>query len=199
MARRAIARPGEALELFVEQSLQQMLAKGLLGIAPACGSVHRHRSYHSRDRDDVITFDVCLEVRRLGATEPFLLWIWECKDLTHAVAVDEVEEFHAKLEEIGVHRAKGTMVSTSGFQKGAFSVAKAKGIGLVQITSRGVLRHLLEVVDTRGRENAGPRIGEVGDWTGNPVRALSSYGDMVHSIDGYILSEMAQFRNQGLV
>src|SRR5215211_6834078 len=62
-------------------------------------------------------------VRRPDAPEPWLVWICECKDEARPVAGDEVEEFASKLQQIGVHGVKGTIVSRNGFQQSAVKSA----------------------------------------------------------------------------
>ena len=48
-----------------------------------------HGKIHSRDRGSRISFDVVVEVSRKGASGPFLYWLWECKDYTRPIQVNE--------------------------------------------------------------------------------------------------------------
>ena len=69
-----------------------------------------------------------------NATDPFFLWIWECKDYSSPIPVNELEEFHSKLEQIGADNTKGTMITSNGwFQSGALNYARSKRIGLVRM------------------------------------------------------------------
>ena len=88
--------------------------------------------------------DVSLELYRRGASKPYLVWIWECKDYRHRVPVDDVEEFHTKLEQIGLHKTKGTIVCRNGFQASTIRVAEAYGISLARILPDGSIIRLME-------------------------------------------------------
>ncbi len=95
-------------------------------------------------RGKSITFDLAVEVRRVGATDPFFVWILECKNYVTRVPVDDVEEFHAKLEQVGADRTKGTVITPVGFDPGAVEFAKAQGIGLCRYIPDGSLVYLME-------------------------------------------------------
>lgn len=57
-----------------------------------------------------------------------------------------MEEFTSKLQQIGVHGAKGTVASREGFQEGAVTFAKSKKIGLLRLLPDGRTIRLLEAV-----------------------------------------------------
>jgi hypothetical protein len=141
-------RSGEALEIQVKRMLELDLQGDKLGLAPGSVQLFHHKAYFSKDRDSDIIFDIVIEVRRPGTSEPWLIWIWECKDESRRVAVDEVEEFASKLQQIGVHGVKGTMASRNGFQEGAVQYAKLKRIGLLRQLADGSIIRLLEAVRT---------------------------------------------------
>jgi hypothetical protein len=141
-------RSGEALEIQVKRMLEFDLQEGKLGLTPGNSQILHHKAYFSKDRDSDIVFDIVIEVRRPDASEPWLVWIWECKDEARPVAVDEVEEFASKLQQIGVHGVKGTMASRNGFQEGAVKYAKSKRIGLLRQLADGSTIRLLEAVRT---------------------------------------------------
>lgn len=139
---------GTAYELEVAQALEEDLASGRFGLIPSRANVRRRPSYFSRDRQKDIVFDVSVEVFREGASQPYWIWVWECKNYDHVVPVDDAEEFHAKLDQIGADRTKGTMISPKGFAKGTVEYARAKGIGLWRYVPAGSLLCLME--DSRG-------------------------------------------------
>ncbi len=131
--------PGLDFELLVMRMISRSLQAGALGISPVNAKIYHHKDYYSIERHAPIIFDIAIEVFRKGATEPFLIWIWECKNYTRPVPVDDVEEFHAKLQQIGSDRTKGTIVSTATFQSGSLAYAKTHGIGLARIIkSKGI-------------------------------------------------------------
>ena len=117
-------------ERLAMKLVRKELCKGNLGLDPKLAKIRYKPAYFSRDRKKEIIFDFSIEVRRNGAVLPFLIWIWECKNYTHRVPVDDVEEFHAKLEQVGADKTKGSMITRLGFDKGSSEFAVSKGIGL---------------------------------------------------------------------
>ena len=124
---------GKALEQEVFETLRGMLVAGRLPFHPEAGLVRLHPAYYSRDREKEIIFDVSIEVTVPGATDPFLLWVWECKDYGHAIPVKIVEEFHSKLEQIGADGTKGTIVTRGTYQESTIKLAAAKKMGLARL------------------------------------------------------------------
>ena len=135
---------GRDFELEMLRRVKQRFASGDYGIDPSCVKFFHQKAYYSPERGSNIVVDVSVEIYRRGAKEPYLVWIWECKDYKDRVPVDDVEEFHAKLGQIGVHRTKGTIVSRKGFQKSALAFAKFHGIGLARVYPDDTLVRLTE-------------------------------------------------------
>lgn len=135
---------GSEYESEVAEAVEDELEKGDLGLNPANAKVLRKPSYFSRDRNKPIVFDVSIEVRHKGATEPYWIWVLECKNYSHNVPVDDVEEFHAKLEQVGADRTKGTIITPIGFEQGAIEYARSKGMGLWRYIPQGSLVRLME-------------------------------------------------------
>jgi hypothetical protein len=123
---------GRDFEQLVLSSLQQCLESHKLGLVPGSCRLRRNRAYYSKQRDADIITDIAIEIYMEGATEPHIIWVWECKDHADPLPVRYVEEFHAKLQQIGADRTKGTMVTRNGFQAGALAFAKSNGIGLAR-------------------------------------------------------------------
>ena len=135
---------GADYEKEVADMVESELKRGTLGIDPNLGRVIRKPSYFSRDRRRNIIFDVSIEVYRKGMDNPYWIWIWECKNYSHSVPVDDVEEFHAKLSQVGADRTKGTMITPIGFDSGSLEFARSKGIGLWRWVPQGSLISLME-------------------------------------------------------
>ena len=91
-----------------ERFVQQVMAS-LVGV-----TVHHKRVYTGRLSHRDIEIDVSFNYDVAGAD---LLFLVECKCYRHAVPVNDVEEFHSKIDDIGAH--KGILVTTKGFQDGA--------------------------------------------------------------------------------
>ena len=108
-------------ELLVK-SLYELLLKD-----KAVEVYHRRKLFGKRTQQKH-EIDLSFSFTKIGIN--FLVLI-ECKCYAKNVGVDDIVEFAYKLRDIGAH--KGIMVSTRGFQKGVFKVAKAEGIALVKI------------------------------------------------------------------
>jgi hypothetical protein len=189
-----MAKGGEPFEIKVKERLESELQSGKLGIMPECAKVFHHKSYFSQQRNKSIVVDVVIELYREGADTPYLLWVWECKDYTHKVPVDDVEEFHAKVEQIGQHKTKATIVCRNGFQGGAVTYAQNIGIGLVRMVPDGSLIRLQEAV----RPDRIPRRLVELMLTQEPTEVffnsaffgLLSSGEGVNSLSEMIMSEI---------
>lgn len=143
---------GSQYENQVADAVEAELAAGNYGLDPALAAVRRKPAYFSRDRNKGIVFDVSIELTRKGGATPYWIWVWECKNYAHSVPVDDVEEFHAKLSQIGANRAKGTMITPVGFDSGGVEFAKSKGIGLWRFVPPGSMVLIME--DSRGVADA---------------------------------------------
>lgn len=139
---------GLAYELEVVKAIEFEIDQGNLGLAPLQAKVVHKPSYFSRDRNKPIIFDVSIEVTRRGASVPYWIWVWECKNYSHKVPVDDAEEFHAKLEQVGADKTKGAIITPVGFDQGTLDYALSKGIGLWRYIPQGSLVCLVE--DSRG-------------------------------------------------
>jgi len=130
--------PWQAFEAEVAGYIQKALDGRELGIDNGKARVTPKYPLFSRDRESNIIFDVALQVfSALDSTTPVFVWLWECKNYpSHRVTVDEVEEFHSKITQVGAH--KGTMVTRMGFQSGAIAFAKSRGIGLMTLNKQRV-------------------------------------------------------------
>jgi hypothetical protein len=128
MARREA--PWRCFEDEVYHAVERAVASGFL---PFNGTtkVRRGAEYPVPSSGSTVKIEVSLEAFRQEATEPFLIWLWECKHKgTREVEVGDVRELHSKIQEIGVGRAKGSLVTTNGFQNGAIKLAQSLGISL---------------------------------------------------------------------
>jgi hypothetical protein len=144
---------GRELELIGKRALEVELLGGKLGIDPRAASVHWHKAYASSAGRPPIVVDVALEICREPGVPPYLVWIWECKDYKRLVPVDDVEEFHGKLEQLGVNRTKGTIICRNGFQTGALRTAEHWGIGLARLLPDRSIHRLIERFRVPTRES----------------------------------------------
>jgi Zn-dependent peptidase ImmA (M78 family) len=123
---------GNALERRVYDLLQAEIDADRFWAKKENCKVFWKKGYHSKDRADDIVFDVSVEVYLPGAKEYSLLVLVECKNYAHAVPVNDVEEFFAKVQQVAAANAKSVIASTASFQLGARTFAKSKGIGLIR-------------------------------------------------------------------
>lgn len=126
-------QPGLALEQRVHAYFREEIAAGRFLGRPDCCKILHHKGYYSRDRRADIIFDVAIECCLPGHNKPSLIWLFECKDYGRRVAVSEVEEFFAKVQQVAPAKGKAVMVTTQAYQRSAVEFAEAKGIGLVRI------------------------------------------------------------------
>jgi hypothetical protein len=174
---------GTSYELKVRTLVEAQINNGSFGIDPKLAKVRHKPPYYSQDRKKDILFDVSIELYRKGVALPYWIWIWECKDYNHPVPVDDVEEFHAKLDQVGADRTKGTMITPIGFDTGGVEFARTHGIGLWRWIPPGSPCSLME-----GRETG------VGELT---TRGLTEpdTGNLPPAPDLYALTTDGQFLN----
>jgi hypothetical protein len=113
--------------------VQKWLKSGQLSVNAARAKAYRKRSYYSEPRKANIEFEIAIEAFDEGATEPSLVWVWECKDHGNSerrVDVSDIEALNDKVDQLGRSRFKASLVTTHGFQSGALERAKSCGISL---------------------------------------------------------------------
>lgn len=143
-------------------------------------TVHHQRTYTGRVSGRDINVDVSFDYYVGGAR---LLFLVECKCYRHKVTIDEIEEFHSKIDDIGAHR--GIMVTTVGFQDGAVRTAQGRGIALALLTKAGQPGELRYVVMSAGAPRSVPE--HEGFWQGNLRGPLDRYEG------GFRFETMGQF------
>src|SRR2546422_1033434 len=98
---------GLSFEIEVFETIKKDITEGKLGLIPHSCKVFHQKGYYSRDRLSKIITDVSIEVYMAAARRESILWVWECKDYSSPVPASDIEEFHAKLEQIGADKTKG--------------------------------------------------------------------------------------------
>jgi len=134
------------------EMLTQEIWQELLGVS---GTRAWHQmEYKGRISGRSIKVDVSFTVDVAGAT---ILVAIECKHYPRRVGVGEIEEFSAKMADIGAH--KGIVVTTVGYQRGAIKSAEGRGIALAILAPRETQIRLQYVL--RSREAAGGEKGSM--------------------------------------
>lgn len=112
--------------------------------------IRRKAKYYSRDREAQIECEISVEKYLANpdmCDKPSVIVVIECKDYSGAISVDDVEEFHAKLQQIGADNTKGIMITRNGwFQKSTLSYANAKGIALARILPDDQVHYVMHMM-----------------------------------------------------
>lgn len=143
---------GDAFEDEIYSLLRRELENGRLGIDANSAQIYQKKAYYSRDRETDVVVDIAIEVWPPGAENYSLLWVCECKDYDSSIAVDEVEEFKAKLDQIAGKNVKGVFATRRAFQKGALNYARNQGIGLVRVMPEGQVSWIIHMAITEPLE-----------------------------------------------
>lgn len=123
------------------ESFVQRVIESLVSV-----DVFHGKEYEGRITGRKIKVDVSFVLRIAGGAS--LLVLVECKHYGHRVPVDDVEEFHSKLDDIGAQ--KGILVTTVGFQEGAVKAARGRRIALALLTTASQPGEIKYVVNRLG-------------------------------------------------
>ncbi len=177
---------GAKLEEEVFNAVTKLINDGSFPFQASQCKVYSHKKYFSRDRGAFIDTDVSVEIFIGGASDPFFVWIWECKNYGKAIPVDDLEEFHAKLEQIGADNTKGTMITSDGhFQTGSIHYARSKKIGLARLLPNEQVEFLMYLIT--------PDMMESIISGNNYFRALTQRAYRAIMQDTFITDENGQF------
>lgn len=126
---------GDKFERLMYIELKHLLEDGKLLVSPENTAIFLGKKYYSLQRQDYIQMDITIEkFYEKDSRCPSIILVFECKDYNGSIPVDDVEEFHAKLQQIGADNTKGFIITRNGrFQRSAISYAKANGIALAKI------------------------------------------------------------------
>lgn len=152
----------------------------------------RKPKYYSKDRDANIICDISVEKYmedpdRNSSLRPAIIVVIECKDYAGSIPVDDVEEFHTKLQQIGADNTKGIMITHTGsFQKSALTFARSKGIALVRLLPDDQASYILHMMHHLSYSN----LSVGGRTAAEIIRALtkkdyqSTEGERFYSLTG---------------
>ncbi len=140
---------GKEFEEIVFNIITKLIKSNQFMLSEPYVKVLHNAKYYSKDRESHIICDISVEKYLEDpdtntALHPSIIVVIECKDYSGSVPVDDVEEFHSKLQQIGADNAKGIMVShTGGFQRSALNYAQSKGIALARILPNEQVSYVL--------------------------------------------------------
>lgn len=104
---------------------------------PELCKIYKKKKYKCKIREDVIEFDIVLEVFRQGRALPHFYVVFECKNRQRSLEEDHITPFSSKLYRIFPHAAKGVIVVSSRLQSGAENFARNNKIGIVKYNEHG--------------------------------------------------------------
>lgn len=158
MDRKKTKNTGAAFEEEVFKLISEIVNKNEFMVSNPNVRIRKKPRYYSKDRDAEIEFDVSVE-KYLGNPDenknmrPSIIVIIECKDYSSNIPVDDVEEFHAKLQQVGADNTKGMMITQKGcFQRSALNYAESKGIALARMLPDDQVVFLLALIDNKKLE-----------------------------------------------
>ena len=123
---------GDKLEAQIYSLFDAEISNGRFFAKEENCEIYARKGYYSRDRKKKIVFDVSIEIRLPGHDDYSILILIECKNYNHPVPVDDVEEFHSKIQQVAGANGKGIVASTNSFQESVFNFCESKGIGLLR-------------------------------------------------------------------
>lgn len=135
-------KKGTDFELRVFDAVKNALGNDGFIIGGNKIEVYHQKGYYSNDRKADIIIDISVEKFLPEFEEPSLIAFIECKCYKKRVSVDDMEEFATKLRQISNFNVKGMMVTTVGFQKGAFEYGKSKNIALALLNEDNIIQYL---------------------------------------------------------
>lgn len=130
---------GDLLEAQFHQYLLDEKAQGRLvfeAYAPQSCEIFRKKKYACNERE--IEFDLVIEVRRTGRTEPHAYVVFECKNYSGAVREPEVINFSMNVSRAFGHKGTAVLVITSRLQPSAFSFADSAGVAVFKFDENGL-------------------------------------------------------------
>lgn len=132
---------GDAFEKRVYDIISNLLSQNEFPANCRYSVVHHKHKLRSKETSKDIIFDVVVETTMPNSTNSSMIYIIECKDYKRMVSVDRIRNLAHQMEEVGAQ--KGYIFSTSGFQSGAYDIAKTRHIGLVKVSENNALDWIL--------------------------------------------------------
>lgn len=131
---------GLSFEQRAFRLLECLVVDGKLGVIPHCSKIFHRKPYHSRDRNSDIVFDISIEITLPSATQCSFLWLWECKDYSGSIPVNDVEEFNSKILQVAGLNVKGGIITPNALQRAAFDYAASRKLSVIRILPRNLVR-----------------------------------------------------------
>lgn len=134
---------GNSFETTVFKYLEAELKKDNLFVPHKTSKIFQKKAYFSKDRQNNIITDISIETSISKATDYSLLTLIECKDYSHNIPVDDIEEFHSKVQQISGDNVKAIFATTAALQKSALEYAKSKKIAIIRFLPANQVRWVI--------------------------------------------------------
>ncbi len=130
-------KKGDDFELQMFEMINTMIVEEKLPINCKYSKVYMKKAYYSSKRQSNIIVDISIECTMPEEEKPSTYVMIECKNYSHAVPVNDVEEFYAKTQQITGLDVKAIMLVSTSLQKGALNYAQSMGIRVMRIRPGG--------------------------------------------------------------
>jgi len=191
-------KKGDIFEDEVYEFFKGHILSGDYFLNPDKCKFYKQKGYYSHSRQKDIKFDITIEVHAKNEKNLALLLVIECKNLSHPVDVDDVEEFNSKLAQISGHNVKGIMFTKIGYRSGAFTYAASSliSIALARLLPENQIDWVLErtpkAVSPKERSIAAKNevlnALTVKDYRGQSEAIFGAYKDIYTSLFSEILN-----------
>lgn len=123
---------GDSFEDVIYKYLVQEIDSGRLPFRKDSCKVFKKKKYYSKDRGSDIEFDVVIEVYFPGTQDCSLIYIFECKNYSSSVGVEQVESFYMKAEQVAGAKSKLVLATKGPIQRAARAFALSRGMGVLR-------------------------------------------------------------------
>lgn len=130
-----MSNKGLDYENFAYHFFSNLINQGFFSFPSSQCKLTPQKTFYSKDREKNIFFDLVLEIFLPFQEDPFLIFIIECKNYSHKVPVDDIEEFASKIDQIRYLKIHPILITTVGFQSGGLTFSKNRGITLWKVTN----------------------------------------------------------------
>lgn len=124
---------GNAFEKKGFQLVKTAFEDGRFGVLAKCCTFLAKPKYKSNILDELIEFDMSVEVRRTPEENPFLIFVIELKDYKTSIPGNDVAEFIQNMQSIGGLNLNPIFISTTNLQRRAAKLVKANKIVWIKI------------------------------------------------------------------
>ncbi|WP_367392076.1 ImmA/IrrE family metallo-endopeptidase [Lewinella sp. LCG006] len=126
-------KKGNEFEERVYLLLEKAIDEGILGMDGKYCKLRKKPKYYSKERESDIIFDLSIEVWPPGAANYMLLFVVECKNYSHPIPINDLEEFDKKVTQVSGLNAKAVFITNANLQGTGPLYAKNRGIMYIKV------------------------------------------------------------------